>query len=176
MERRPPNNYNRVATANLHCAVTELTTTRTSQIAYSAHGKRCKIPAHGIFASPNSLTLDIPSAILGGSCSMPLTCLSGVVWECCRVLSPGVELASWDEGGTRGRSSVGRALEWHSRGQRFDPARLHLDASVGRCVVLWVAIGVAGIAQLVEHNLAKVGVAGSSPVSRSVVCRELSGG
>ena len=28
---------------------------------------------------------------------------------------------------------------------------------------------VAGIAQLVEHNLAKVGVAGSSPVSRSVV-------
>ena len=26
---------------------------------------------------------------------------------------------------------------------------------------------VAGIAQLVEHNLAKVGVAGSSPVSRS---------
>ena len=28
-------------------------------------------------------------------------------------------------GRTRGRSSVGRALEWHSRGQRFDPARLH---------------------------------------------------
>ena len=28
---------------------------------------------------------------------------------------------------------------------------------------------VAGIAQLVEHNLAKVGVAGSSPVSRSFV-------
>ena len=27
----------------------------------------------------------------------------------------------------------------------------------------------AGIAQLVEHNLAKVGVAGSSPVSRSEV-------
>ena len=27
----------------------------------------------------------------------------------------------------------------------------------------------AGIAQLVEHNLAKVGVAGSSPVSRSVL-------
>jgi hypothetical protein len=31
----------------------------------------------------------------------------------------------------------------------------------------------AGIAQLVEHNLAKVGVAGSSPVSRSEwECRE----
>ena len=29
----------------------------------------------------------------------------------------------------------------------------------------------AGIAQLVEHNLAKVGVAGSSPVSRSLVRR-----
>ena len=28
-------------------------------------------------------------------------------------------------------------------------------------------ISSAGIAQLVEHNLAKVGVAGSSPVSRS---------
>ena len=25
----------------------------------------------------------------------------------------------------RGRSSAGRALEWHSRGQRFDPVRLH---------------------------------------------------
>ncbi len=24
-----------------------------------------------------------------------------------------------------GRSSVGRALEWHSRGRRFDPDRLH---------------------------------------------------
>ncbi len=24
-----------------------------------------------------------------------------------------------------GRSSVGRALEWHSRGRRFDPVRLH---------------------------------------------------
>jgi hypothetical protein len=28
--------------------------------------------------------------------------------------------------------------------------------------------GDAGIAQLVEHNLAKVGVAGSNPVSRSI--------
>jgi hypothetical protein len=38
----------------------------------------------------------------------------------------------------------------------------------------WTRVGLpvrtfpAGIAQLVEHNLAKVGVAGSSPVSRSV--------
>ena len=28
------------------------------------------------------------------------------------------------------------------------------------------------MAQLVEHNLAKVGVAGSSPVVRSIVCKE----
>ena len=35
-------------------------------------------------------------------------------------------------------------------------------------------IRVAGIAQLVEHNLAKVGVAGSSPVSRSLVRRAVS--
>ena len=28
---------------------------------------------------------------------------------------------------TRGYSSAGRALEWHSRGQRFDPAYLHQD-------------------------------------------------
>jgi hypothetical protein len=36
--------------------------------------------------------------------------------------------------------------------------KLHEFVHVGVC---------AGIAQLVEHNLAKVGVAGSSPVSRS---------
>ena len=29
----------------------------------------------------------------------------------------------------RGRSSVGRALEWHSRGRRFDPDRLHQTPS-----------------------------------------------
>src|SRR6476469_5848101 len=31
-------------------------------------------------------------------------------------------------------------------------------------------VPIAGIAQLVEHNLAKVGVAGSSPVSRLIAC------
>ena len=72
-----------------------------------------------------------------------------------------------------GRSSVGRALEWHSRGQGFDSPRLHLADRASR---RWRVPGrtserrptVAGIAQLVEHNLAKVGVAGSSPVSRSL--------
>ena len=79
----------------------------------------------------------------------------------------------------RGRSSVGRALEWHSRGQGFDSPRLHalLGIRVQR-VGPEAERGfpgdgmpgcVAGIAQLVEHNLAKVGVAGSSPVSRSDV-------
>ena len=31
----------------------------------------------------------------------------------------------------------------------------------------------AGVAQLVEHNLAKVGVTGSSPATRSIEIREL---
>src|SRR2546425_12445376 len=98
----------------------------------------------------------------------------------------------------RGRSSVGRAREWHSRGQGFDPPRLHvLDGQTGRRRAVSslefagaqraasarsgdtptpsTRLGVypsrfAGIAQLVEHNLAKVGVAGSSPVSRSGDC------
>ena len=29
----------------------------------------------------------------------------------------------------RARSSVGRALEWHSRGRRFDPDRVHFPNS-----------------------------------------------
>ena len=33
---------------------------------------------------------------------------------------------------TRGRSSAGRALEWHSRGHRFDPDRLHHKFQVER--------------------------------------------
>ncbi len=37
-----------------------------------------------------------------------------------------------------------------------------------RCYILTVRF--AEIAQLVEHNLAKVGVAGSSPVFRSCLC------
>ena len=31
---------------------------------------------------------------------------------------------------------------------------------------------IAGVAQLVEHNLAKVGVAGSNPVARSINSRQ----
>jgi hypothetical protein len=40
------------------------------------------------------------------------------------------------------------------------PYRLDWLSRVGK------SLKIAGIAQLVEHNLAKVGVAGSSPVSR----------
>ena len=50
------------------------------------------------------------------------------------------------------------------------PAGVELRSN-GRCAggerTLESCIRFAGIAQLVEHNLAKVGVAGSSPVSRS---------
>ncbi len=34
--------------------------------------------------------------------------------------------------------------------------------------IQWLSIGIAEVAHLVEHDLAKVGVAGSSPVFRSV--------
>ncbi len=34
--------------------------------------------------------------------------------------------------------------------------------------IRWLSIGIAEVAHLVEHDLAKVGVAGSSPVFRSV--------
>src|SRR5215212_8623874 len=89
--------------------------------------------------------------------------------------------------GKGGRSSVGRALEWHSRGQGFDSPRLHWAGAVSECLPSLVRASMtdrdaklapvrsarrAGIAQLVEHNLAKVGVAGSSPVSRSVVATD----
>ena len=52
-------------------------------------------------------------------------------------------------------AQLARALALQARGHRFESDILHLCA--------------ARIAQLVEHNLAKVGVAGSSPVSRSEV-------
>ncbi len=33
----------------------------------------------------------------------------------------------------RGRSSVGRALEWHSRGHGFDSHRLHMKSLETQC-------------------------------------------
>src|SRR6266550_8613633 len=69
-----------------------------------------------------------------------------------------IPLASTWSGGRTGRT-VGPVRRW--RGGRY-PLVERLDLG-----------GNAGIAQLVEHNLAKVGVAGSSPVSRSpkAACR-----
>ena len=49
-------------------------------------------------------------------------------------------------------AQFGRALEWHSRGQEFDPPRLHPRPR--------------GSNSAVECDLAKVEVAGSNPVSR----------
>ena len=36
-----------------------------------------------------------------------------------------------------GYSSVGRALEWHSRGQRFDPAYLHNEKYGTKSIIIW---------------------------------------
>ena len=56
-------------------------------------------------------------------------------------------------------SSVGRARPCQGRGRGFE-SRFSLE----------VLLKYAKIAQLVEHDLAKVGVAGSSPVFRSQQC------
>src|ERR1043166_8722407 len=101
MERRPrvaPRRYEKKRTRHHHHA--------GPRPLLRSHIRRCKIPAYEICASPNLLTLGIPSAILGGSWRQPLAAFGG-------------------SAGTRGRSSVGRALEWHSRGQGFDSPRLH---------------------------------------------------
>ncbi len=37
----------------------------------------------------------------------------------------------------RGYSSAGRALEWHSRGQRFDPAYLHNEKYETKSLIIW---------------------------------------
>ena len=39
-----------------------------------------------------------------------------------------------------GRSSAGRALEWHSRGRRFDPDRLHHPSLWNLQIFGWQAI------------------------------------
>jgi hypothetical protein len=47
-----------------------------------------------------------------------------------------------------------------------------LEKTLAECMRFWyINVGHAGIAQLVERNLAKVEVAGPSPVSRSEKCR-----
>ena len=61
---------------------------------------------------------------------------------------------------TRENSSVGRARPCQGRGRGFE-SRFSLAVKI---------LIFAKIAQLVEHDLAKVGVAGSSPVFRSLEC------
>jgi hypothetical protein len=66
--------------------------------------------------------------------------------------------AAWSPGffeNVGGRSSVGRALESHSRGQGFDSPRLHF----------------ATLAQLVEHVTRNDGVPGSNPGGGSASAR-----
>ena len=58
-----------------------------------------------------------------------------------------------------GNSSVGRAQPCQGWGREFEP-RFPLQISHYKSII-------AGIAQLVEHDLAKVGVASSSLVCRS---------
>src|SRR5205085_1407678 len=71
----------------------------------------CKIPAYCDYASPIWLTVEIPSAIYRGSSRERVFCIRLPDWCTPR--------------GARGCSSVGRALEWHSRGQGFDSPHLH---------------------------------------------------
>jgi hypothetical protein len=46
--------------------------------------------------------------------------IQGVFWGC-----PRIEALFWPGLGGYVTALTGRALEWHSRGQRFDPAYLH---------------------------------------------------
>ena len=50
--------------------------------------------------------------------------------------------------GSRGRSSVGRALEWHSRGQGFDSPRLHWADIVSICLPRYCVVLVGAVEQV----------------------------
>ena len=67
----------------------------------------------------------------------------------------------------RENSSVGRAQPCQGWGRGFE-SRFSLKENIHiRSRRILSRLTIAKIAQLVEHNLAKVGVAGSSPVFRS---------
>ena len=53
---------------------------------------------------------------------------------------------------------------WWRSALNWEEESKHLDKKIE---VYYISVNFAGVAQLVEHNLAKVRVAGSSPVFRS---------
>ena len=73
-------------------------------------------------------------------------------------------------GRLRGRSSVGRALEWHSRGQGFDSPRLHrrgfLSSTAVAAWTRWVQIGAKSVSVLNGCV-----VCGNSSVGRAQPCQ-----
>ena len=106
--------------------------------------KRCKILAVGDIAIVNFLTSILPLDILRGSCRVRTT-------------------PSGDNAG--GVAQLGERLNGIQEVRGSIPlTSMARGNDKNSCLF-------AGIAQLVEHNLAKVGVAGSSPVSRSRVRR-----
>ncbi len=61
-----------------------------------------------------------------------------------------------------GRSSAGRALEWHSRGHGFDPHRLHQNGALNlKGAVFYILFG--PVAQLGERTVRIRKVEGSIP-------------
>ena len=58
-----------------------------------------------------------------------------------------------------GRSSAGRALEWHSRGQEFDPLRLHQKIDLRKASLFFYPSRRLGISSRVSVYIIKVGKA-----------------
>ena len=110
-----------------------------------------KIHSRRECASPNYLTLDLPPTIVRGSRrKMPFALAGG------------------------GRSSVGRALEWHSRGQGFDSPRLHSALQNGipgtseKMVARLTGPGAEAVGMMMAEN---AGRRGNSSVGRAQPCQ-----
>src|SRR6185503_1077721 len=76
-----------------------------ASLRYFGDRRRCKIPASDVYASPLCLTSILPPDRFRGSRG------TGPIW--------------FYDLNFGGRSSVGRAPQWHCGGQGFDPPRLH---------------------------------------------------
>src|SRR5438094_2275022 len=118
--------------------------------------RRCKILAVDVFASPISLTRHIHVAILRGSRR-----LTSVDNRSGGVAQLGERVNGIHE--VRGSIPLASIAAKYFRRGRSMSSLVRSRYGSGRCSESFGAF--AGIAQLVEHNLAKVGVAGSSPVS-----------